>query len=79
MTVYRVAARRWAKGWELHVEGVGVTQSHMLGDAEMMVRDLIAINTGEPPDSFGVQITPEPGGQDPPRSRLARLLAPWWG
>ncbi|MQA83330.1 MAG: hypothetical protein GEV03_01535 [Streptosporangiales bacterium] len=60
---YKVRARRWARGWELHVEGVGVTQSRSLSDAEMMVRDYIALDTGMPEDSFDVEITPEVGGQ----------------
>jgi hypothetical protein len=32
--------------WELHIEGVGVTQSHTLWDAEEMARDLIARRAG---------------------------------
>jgi hypothetical protein len=41
MSTYGVRARRWAHGWELHVEGVGVTQSRNLDGAERMVRDYI--------------------------------------
>ena len=40
---YEVHARRWARGWELHIDGVGVTQSRSLSDAEGMVRDYIAL------------------------------------
>jgi hypothetical protein len=29
-----VTARRWAHGWELHIDGVGVTQSRTLASAE---------------------------------------------
>ena len=36
MRTYSVRAKRWEHGWELHIEGVGVTQSHGLKDAEMM-------------------------------------------
>jgi hypothetical protein len=56
--VYAVTARRWAQGWELHVEGVGVIQSDTLGrDAEVMARDLIARRTGAAPDSFDLVVT----------------------
>lgn len=39
---YTVRAKRWAHGWELHIDGVGVTQSTTLANAEAMVRDYIA-------------------------------------
>lgn len=58
---YEVLARRWAKGWELHIDGVGVTQSRTLTYAEDMVRDYIALDLGIEPDSFEVRITPEIG------------------
>lgn len=59
---YEVLARRWARGWELHIDGVGVTQSRTLTDAEEMVRDYIALDLGIEPDTFEVRITPEIGG-----------------
>lgn len=58
---YRVRARRWKRGWELHIDRVGVTQSTSLADAESMVRDYIALDTNVAPDSFDVEITPEVG------------------
>ena len=58
-TTYAVTAKRWKHGWELHIEGVGVTQSKTLNDAEEMARDYIALDTGAPPGSFNVEITPE--------------------
>lgn len=61
MTLYSVLAKRWARGWELHIDGVGVTQSSSLREAEPMVRDYIALDTGEGPDSFDVVITPQVG------------------
>jgi hypothetical protein len=60
-TTYRVRACHWARGWELHIDGVGVTQSHSLADAEGMVRDYIALDLGIEPYSFEVAITPEVG------------------
>jgi hypothetical protein len=62
-SVYRVAARRWSGGWELHIEGVGATQSYALDDAELMVRDRIALEFDVAPNGFGVEIVPELGGQ----------------
>lgn len=43
---YEVEARRWEHGWELHVAGVGVTQSRTLDAAERTVRDYIESLTG---------------------------------
>lgn len=59
--LYNVHARRWAHGWELHIDGVGVTQSRNLTAAEDMVRDYIALDLGVEPHSFDVVITPEVG------------------
>ncbi len=58
MTTYQVTARRWERGWELHIEGVGVTQCRRLTEAEEMVRDYLALDTGADPDSLDVVITP---------------------
>jgi DNA-directed RNA polymerase specialized sigma subunit len=38
---YSVVAKRWTNGWELHVEGEGVTQVRTLADAEDQVRDYL--------------------------------------
>ncbi|GLI02950.1 helix-turn-helix domain-containing protein [Phytohabitans aurantiacus] len=62
MTVtYEVRARHWAHGWELHIDGVGVTQSRSLADAEEMVRDYITLDLGVKPHSFELIIRPEVG------------------
>lgn len=58
MTTYQVTARRWERGWELHIDGVGVTQCRRLTEAEEMVKDYLALDTGADPDSFDVVITP---------------------
>jgi hypothetical protein len=39
---YTVTAKRWKGGWELHIDGEGVTQSRTLAVAEQAVRDYIA-------------------------------------
>ena len=46
MSTYTVRATRWAHGWELHIDGVGVTQSRNLDGAGQMVRDYIESLTG---------------------------------
>lgn len=62
MTTYTVRAKPWARGWELHIDGVGVTQSRSLRDAERMARDYISLDTGAAPRSLRVHIVPELGG-----------------
>lgn len=59
--VYSVRAKRWAKGWELHIDGVGVTQSVTLARAEEAVRDYIATVLEVDAVDGVVEITPELG------------------
>ncbi len=55
---YEVIARRDGKTWLLRVPAVDrSTQALRLDQAEDMARDLIAIMTGKPEDSFDVEIT----------------------
>jgi hypothetical protein len=56
VTTYSVRAKRWAHGWELHVDDIGVTQSRTLAAAERQVRDYVALMLGIPEDSFDVQL-----------------------
>ena len=72
MKKYTVRAKHWARGWELHIEGVGVTQSHTLRDAESMARDYIMLDTDAPAESFDVEIVPEIGGGLDETTRAAR-------
>jgi hypothetical protein len=51
---YCVTAKRWEKGWELHIEGVGATQARKLREAETMARDLIARREDLNSQSFGL-------------------------
>lgn len=44
MKIYNVSATRWSHGWELAIEGVGVTQSRTLADAERVVRDYLKLD-----------------------------------
>lgn len=72
MKTYNVRAGRWEHGWELDIDGVGVTQSRSLTDAEMMARDLISRREGIAGDAFGVAVTPEIGGGLDEQTRAAR-------
>ena len=75
-TTYTVIAKRWDRGWELHIDGVGVTQSRKLNDAEAMVRDYIALDTGADPASFEIEIIPEVGhGLDSETREARRAVA----
>lgn len=58
---YEVVAKRWRRGWELHIAGVGVTQCRSLADAEGMARDYIASDLDIDEDSFDVRVIPEVG------------------
>ena len=60
-TVYQAVAKRWARGWELHIAGIGITQSWTLTDAEAMVRDYVAMLLHVEGDSFDVVVVPEVG------------------
>jgi DNA-directed RNA polymerase specialized sigma subunit len=62
MSTYNVRAKRWAHGWELHIDGVGVTQSRNLDGAERMVRDYIESLTDKDTSGDEVTIKPEVGG-----------------
>ena len=62
--VYNVTARRWKHGWELHIDGVGVTQSRTLDTAEQMVRDYVETLTDQDMSKAAVMIVPELGPLD---------------
>ena len=75
MTTYTVRAKRWAHGWELHIDGEGVTQARSLAAAERQVRDYLSLLHDLDDDaSFDVVIIPELGGaiaRDVRRARQA--------
>jgi hypothetical protein len=72
VTTYRVHARRWDRGWELHIEGVGVTQTRRLTNAEAMARDYIALDLDVPADSFEIEVIPQVGDGLDAEMRAAR-------
>ncbi|MGH3245007.1 MAG: hypothetical protein ACRDOI_02150 [Trebonia sp.] len=72
MTTYNVSARHWKRGWELHIDGVGVTQCRILAEAEAMVRDYVESLTGEDITNSVVLIAPEVGGGLDEQAQAAR-------
>lgn len=68
---FSVLARPWAHGWELHVDGHGVTQVRVLAKAAQQVRDYVCTVTGtEVPDDTAVRLRYELGGLE---ERLADI------
>ena len=72
---YNVTAKRWKHGWELHIDGVGVTQSRTLDTAEQMVRDYIETLTDKDVSGDNVVITPDLGELDRKVTTVRELLA----
>ena len=57
---YAVDATRWEHGWELHVQGVGVTQSKSLHSASRIAREYISLVEGISDEStIDVEIRPQ--------------------
>ncbi|MGH8238469.1 MAG: hypothetical protein ACREXP_15810, partial [Steroidobacteraceae bacterium] len=61
-TVYTVTARRWARGWELHIadaagEEIGVTQVRALSGAAAMVHDYLEVD--DRPSADEIHVIPE--------------------
>jgi hypothetical protein len=54
---YTVRAKAWEHGYELGIEGVGVTQAADMREADAMARDFIALELDVPADSFDLAIT----------------------
>jgi DNA-directed RNA polymerase specialized sigma subunit len=74
-TTYNVTAKRWKHGWELHINGVGVTQSRTLDTAEQMVRDYIETLTDKDASKDAVVIVPELGELDRKVTTVREQLA----
>jgi hypothetical protein len=59
---YVVEAKRWEHGWELHVEGVGVTQAKSLQSAKRVAREYISLVESISDEStIDVEIRPKIG------------------
>jgi hypothetical protein len=64
MATYTVAAKRCKQGWELRIDGVGVTQSLTFATAHQVVRDYIeTITHRETSGGDDVVISVEPAGR----------------
>jgi hypothetical protein len=74
-TTHNVTAKRWKHGWELHIDGVGVTQSRTLDTAEQMVRDYIETLTDKDVSGDTVVIVPELGALDRKVTTVREQLA----
>ena len=59
VTDYNVTAKPWDHGWELHIDGVGVTQCTTLDQADRQVRDFIRTMLDLDAVDDPVTITPE--------------------
>lgn len=59
---YEVIAEQWEHGWELSVDGAGITQSSTLTDADQQTRDYLASELGGEPEDYRVTVRPQLGG-----------------
>lgn len=75
MTTYRTTAKRWARGWELHVHGVGVTQVRTLDQARRQACDLIETMTDKPVDEESVTLVLELDGLEEQAADARRQMA----
>jgi predicted RNase H-like HicB family nuclease len=77
VTEYTVQAKRAGEYWELHIDGVGVTQSRNLGtDADEMIRSYITTTTGKPADLFTYAVVPKVAVST--YRVIARRVGGWW-
>jgi K+/H+ antiporter YhaU regulatory subunit KhtT len=60
---YTVHAKRWEHGWELHIEGEGVTQARSLATAERQVRDYLSLLHDRDEITDEIAIVPELGAR----------------
>lgn len=73
---YKVRAKRAGKYWELHIDGVGVTQARTLsGDADAMIRDYVAMMAEVPADDVTYDLAIEVGGELDAAAAAAREKA----
>jgi DNA-directed RNA polymerase specialized sigma24 family protein len=70
---YTVHARHWERGWELHIDGVGATQSRTLAGAEAMVRDYLRLDEHADWRDADLSIVPDLDGLEVRASRARDL------
>ncbi len=57
MSTYTVTVATWDHGWELHIDGVGVTQTTSVSDAERAAREYLSLALGvEDETSFDIDL-----------------------
>jgi len=59
---YTVRAKRWARGWELHIDGEGVTQTRVLPGADAVARDYLASLHDADFSAAAITVVPDLGG-----------------
>ena len=61
MKTYVARAQRWDRGWEIHVDNVGVTQVRSLDRAAEFACELVEIMTGKAvgPEQIVLHVSPE--------------------
>jgi len=76
VSTYTVHAKRAGRYWELHIDGVGVTQSRNLNkEADEMIRSYVAMSTGVAEDAVDYTIVPKVGGSLDAEAAAARKAA----
>ncbi len=75
MSKYQVTARRWGRGWELHVDGIGVTQCRTLATAVQQVRDFVATMLDIDADDAKVRLSVAIGGVEKDVERARKMTA----
>jgi hypothetical protein len=76
VSTYTVHAKRAGKYWELHIDGVGVTQSRTLGaDADEMVRSYVATMKDVAPDAVDYTLKPKVDADIDAEAAAARKAA----
>lgn len=60
--IYDVRAVPWASGWELHVDGLGVTQVRVLTRLREQVRDFVETISGDVPADEQIRVRYDLGG-----------------
>lgn len=75
MKTYKVTARRWSGGWELHIAGEGVTQVRTLENAVDQVRDYLATLHGDDYADAHVNVVPDLDGYEAVVTQAKREVA----
>jgi hypothetical protein len=75
MTTYTVRTKRWAHGWEIHIDGVGVTRSRTRETAEQTVPDYLETLTSRDTAGDIIEARPDCAPAWPASSNARRASA----